>query len=71
MFYFKEGGLDLHNCAPGRMAGFNLYNYEMSIDELNSLSCADLGNTVSWKSLQQMGSSSSEQEDLECQRKLL
>ena len=39
-----------------KITEFNLWNYEMSENELNSKTCGTKGNVVSWDSLKERGS---------------
>ena len=46
-FPVSVGGFDAGQLFESEVAGFNLWSYSMSDDELTSLSCSDEGNVVS------------------------
>ena len=43
--------------VPGELAQFNMWNKEMSVDELNLETCGVSGNIVSWNTLRERGKS--------------
>ena len=46
-FPVSVDGFDANQLFESEVAGFNLWSYSMSDDELTSLSCSDEGNVVS------------------------
>ena len=52
---FSDGGYDRAQVVPGKLAEFNMWNREMTVDELNSETCGAHGNVVSWSTLQERG----------------
>ncbi|XP_067929837.1 uncharacterized protein [Watersipora subatra] len=51
------GRLDLDQTLPGQLTEFNMWNYQMSLWELNRLSCGGVGNVVEWSGLKEQGTS--------------
>ena len=51
------GRLDIAQVVPGKLADFNMWQREMTADELNSQTCGAEGNAVSWNTLREQGSS--------------
>lgn len=47
--------LDLYQCSVGPIADFNLWDYEMTGEEIKGLTCADKGNIVNMDSLKIAG----------------
>ena len=54
-FLHVDGGYDRKQVVPGKLAEFNMWNREMTADELNSETCGAHGNVVSWSTLQERG----------------
>ena len=52
------GKLDTHQTVPGQIADFNMWKREMTLDELNLLTCGTEGDVVSWNTLKEEGVSS-------------
>ena len=53
-----DGGFELDQTSPGQLTDFNMWQHEMTLDELNSATCGTKGDVVSWDTLQERGSSS-------------
>ena len=43
--------------TTGQLADFNMWDYEMSADEVNVTTCGPAGNVVSWNTLKEKGES--------------
>ena len=41
--------------TAGQLADFNMWDYEMSADEVNVTTCGPAGNVVSWNTLKKKG----------------
>ena len=52
-----DGGFDIRQMAPGKLADFNMWQHEMTEDELNSDSCGARGDVASWETLKEKGTS--------------
>ena len=52
-----DNGYDVSQTVAGRLAEFNMWNFELSQDELNFNTCDKDGNVVSWNTLQERGTS--------------
>lgn len=63
------GDLDLGQVITGKIADFNMWNFQMQIDYLDELSCKTEGDLVSWNSLQVFGVAAFSLEDLPCSSK--
>ena len=61
------GGLTRHQILYGKLAMFNMWNYEMSESELNNLTCGDQGNVSSWITLKKSGENDCYEETIKCQ----
>jgi len=46
------GEFNIHQNMEGRIAEFNMWDYEMSGEELRQLNCTNKGNVINWDSLQ-------------------
>lgn len=46
------GGFDVDQLVEGKIAGFNLWSHAMDVQELNAISCDDVGNVVQFSDLQ-------------------
>ena len=51
------GELESDQTNPGQIAEFNMWSYEMSIEQLLSNTCGTKGDVSSWDTLQQQGTS--------------
>ena len=51
------GGFSLNQMVPGQIAEFNMWEKEMTLNELNFELCGAEGDVVSWNTLQEEGSS--------------
>ena len=51
------GDLSVEQTTDGQLADFNMWDYEMSADEVNVTTCGPAGNVVSWDSLKKKGES--------------
>ena len=40
---------------PGQVADFNMWDYEMSSAQINSVGCTTKGNVVAWDTLVEVG----------------
>lgn len=49
--------MDVTQVVVGKLAGFNMWSYQMSENQLKNLISTDVGNVVSWKTLKVFGSS--------------
>ena len=54
---YLDGGFDLAQASYGKLADFNIWRREMSVDQLNSETCGFSGDVVSWRTLQEKGTS--------------
>ena len=63
------GALELHQTVTGKIAQFNMWDYEMGMNELNMLPCVVDGNLVSWSTLLTMGTAAMTFEDFPCNSK--
>ena len=52
------GKLQAHQAVPGQIADFNIWQREMTLDDLNHEGCRTKGDIVSWNTLQEKGVSS-------------
>lgn len=50
-----DGGYDKKQTVPGELADFNMWDKEMTVEQLNSKTCGVKGNIVSWSSLKERG----------------
>ena len=57
MRLFEGGTFSLDQSISGKIAEFNIWNQEMSVEELNSQTCGVSGNVASWNTLQERGKS--------------
>ena len=57
------GNLDSDQTVPGQIADFNIWQREMTLDELNLLTCGTEGDVVSWNTLQEEGVSDRTQKE--------
>ena len=55
LYYLSGGGLSVSHTIPGQLADFNLWQREMSEQELNSLSCSAEGDVSSFRTLEERG----------------
>ena len=42
------GGFDENQLVVGAVAGFKLWNYDMTVDELNAITCGNTGNVLTY-----------------------
>ena len=49
--------MDITQATAGQLADFNMWDYEMSADEVNVTTCGPVGNVVSWDTLKKKGES--------------
>ena len=49
------GGLESDQTVPGQLADFNMWQREMTLNELNLLTCGTIGDVVSWNTLKEEG----------------
>ena len=49
------GDLESDQTVPGQIADFNMWKKEMTLDELNLLTCGTEGDVVSWNTLKEEG----------------
>ena len=40
---------------PGQVTDFNMWNYEMTLAQINSVGCTTNGNVVTWDTLVEVG----------------
>ena len=60
----------MNQTVPGQIANFNMWQREMTLDELNLLTCGTEGDVVSWNTLQEEGvSNRTEKEFTACNGK--
>ena len=52
-----DGGFRIGEMTPGMLADFNMWQHEMTEDELNSDSCGARGDVASWETLKEKGTS--------------
>ena len=64
-----SGKLDTDAVLPGKIAWFNMWDYEMSEQEVKALGCRDKGNVSSWDTLAQQGTGSFHYETFLCNGK--
>ena len=57
------GGFSLNQMVPGQIADFNMWQREMTLNELNLLTCGTEGDVVSWNPLQEKGVSNRTQKE--------
>ena len=57
IFICKETSLDVQHSLPSQIAEFNIWNYEMTLEELLSETCGNTGNVASWETLNEKGTS--------------
>ena len=57
------GELDPEETVPGQIADFNMWKMEMTLDELNLLTCGTEGDVVSWNTLKVKGVSNRTQKE--------
>ena len=57
------GSLDSNQTVPGQLADFNMWQREMTLNELNLLTCGTEGDVVSWNTLQEEGVSNRTQKE--------
>ena len=55
MIFDSQGALSLDQLTVGDIAEFNMWSYNMSVEQLNTLTCGARGDVSSWFTLQQMG----------------
>ena len=53
--YTTGGNLSIQQTTAGQLADFNMWDYEMSADEVNVTTCGPAGNVVSWDTLKKKG----------------
>ena len=56
LFSILDGNFEPHQVAPGQLAEFNMFDYEMSLEKLNADTCGDIGTVASMDSLKEEGS---------------
>ena len=49
------GDLESDQTVPGQIADFNMWKKEMTLNELNLLTCGTEGDVVSWNTLKEEG----------------
>ena len=49
------GDLESDQTVPGQLADFNMWQREMTLNELNLLTCGTIGDVVSWNTLKEEG----------------
>ena len=52
---YSDGGYQLTQTTPGQIAVFNMWDYEMTAEEVNSKTCGSGGNVSSWDTLNVKG----------------
>ena len=57
------GGFDSDQTVPGQIADFNMWQREMTLDELNHQGCGTEGDVVSWNTLGEAGVSTKTQKE--------
>lgn len=66
MLSLLVGGLQASQATEGRVALFNMWSYEMSLQQLNSLTCDSVGDMVTQTDMQIGGSSQFSYEVFDC-----
>ena len=57
LYLWSGGGFQLSQTSPGQLADFNMWKREMTVAELNALTCGTKGDVVSWATLREKGHS--------------
>ena len=57
------GHFDLKQTVPGQIADFNMWQKDMTVDELNHEGCETEGDVVSWNTLEEKSLSSKTQKE--------
>ena len=52
---YAGGNLSTIQVTTGQLADFNMWDYEMSADEVNVTTCGPAGNVASWDTLKKKG----------------
>ena len=55
-FVVAVSGMDSNQAANAYLAGLNVWNYEMSLDTINALTCEDEGNIATQTGMSIYGS---------------
>ena len=57
------GNFNIKETVPGQIAGFNMWQKKMNLDELNHEGCGTEGDVASWNSLKEKGVSNRTQRE--------
>ena len=57
------GRFDITQTVPGQIADFNMWQKEMTVDELNYEGCGTEGDVISWNTLKEKGDSNRTQKE--------
>ena len=66
LLFIQGGGIDSDQCAHGKVALFNIWNYLMTESQLNRIECGEKGNVVSMSTLKMQGTMDSSYRDFPC-----
>lgn len=66
MLFITVGSFDSSQLTEARVAGFNMWDYELTADQMNALTCESEGNLVSPSTLQLGGTASYTYENFDC-----
>ena len=55
MLIIVVGGFETDLISHAKVAGFNMWSYEMSLQQLNSLTCDDVGDLVKTSDMRAVG----------------
>lgn len=64
--FFSVGSFDTSQLTEAKVAGFNMWDYELTVGQMNALTCETEGNLIATSQLQLGGTASYTYEDFDC-----